>query len=131
MKRLAFLLIVTGYIVDASAQTLPNLDSLKQVLRNQKDDSTKIETLNRLCWGYNFYKPDSADYYAQQAFELAKKINSKEAEDLGYLFSWASQFVKGNYYKAIEIITKRLKNSEKENDVWGVANAYGDLFNCY
>jgi len=131
MKKFAFLLFVTGYVVALSAQSRTNLDSLKQVLRNQKDDSTKIETLSGLCWGYNFYKPDSADYYAQQALELAKKINSKEAEDLGYLFSWASQFVKGNYYKAIEIITKRLKNSEKENDVWGVAGAYGDLFNCY
>lgn len=131
MKRTAFLLLATGYTVVVFAQSRPNLDSLKQVLLVQKDDSTKIETLSALCWGYNFYKPDSADFYAQQAYALSKKINSEDAENLGYLFSWASQFVKGNYYKAIEIITKRLKQCEEKNDAYGIADSYGNLFNCY
>lgn len=131
MKRTIFLLFVTLQVVTVFAQSRPNLDSLKQVLHNQKDDSTKIKTLNALCWEYNFYKPDSADYYAQLAFELAKKINSKKAENLGYTFSWASQFVKGNYYRAIEIITKRLKQFEEENNAQGIAGCNESLFNCY
>ena len=75
MKRTAFLLLATGYTFAVFPQSRPNLDSLKQVLLVQKDDSTKIETLSALCWAYNFYKPDSADFYAQQFYELAiKKI---------------------------------------------------------
>lgn len=131
MKRISFLLLATGYIIAVSAQTRPNLDSLKQVLHNQKDDSTKIRTLSALCWAYNFYKPDSADFYAQQAYALSKKINSEEAENLGYTFSWASQFVKGNYFKAIEIITNKLKQFEEINDANGIARSYESLFNCY
>lgn len=88
MKRISLLLFVTGHTIAVFAQTGPNLDSLKQVLRNQKDDSTKIETLSALCWGYNFYKPDSADFYAQQAYELAKKNKLK-----GCRRAWVSFFV--------------------------------------
>ena len=49
MKRTAFLLLATGYTFAVFPQSRPNLDSLKQVLLVQKDDSTKIETLSALC----------------------------------------------------------------------------------
>lgn len=131
MKRIAFLVIAAACAVTISSQSLPNLDSLKRVLQQQKDDSSKIASLQALCWAYNFYKPDSADFYAQEALAIARRIHSPEAEELGYFFSWASQFVKGNYYRAIEIITTRLRELGDLQDVRIISDSYKSLFNCY
>lgn len=131
MRKLFLSLLALAFVINLTAQDFNKIDSLKEVLRSQKEDTLKIETFSALCWAYIFYKPDSARHYAEECLQLAKKINSKDGEDNGYLYLWASEFVKGNYYRAIEIITERLKISEENNDMKAVAKYLGSLFNCY
>lgn len=131
MRKAFFSLVLFLSAIISNAQDRNRIDSLKQALSIQTEDTLKIKTFESLCWLYNFYNPDTARFYAEECLQLAKKIHSKKGEDVGYLFLWASEFVKGNYYKAMEIITEQLKICEEANDMARVAGWYNALFNCY
>src|SRR5688500_5965177 len=77
MKNLAAILITILSITVAEAQQSNQfyIDSLKHELTIAKEDTNKVDLLLTLS---NFYVQSSADTgiaYAQQALDLAKKIN--------------------------------------------------------
>ena len=55
------------------------IDSLKQLLRSDKEDSAKVIHLNKLSWAYqNIGMYDTAFYQVNTAFKLAKQINFRK-----------------------------------------------------
>ena len=78
MKILAeniFLPLILLFSFTAYGQDVNNIDSLKNVLHEQKEDTNKIKTLCDLSISYRFYYPDSGLAYGQQAMKLAKKLD--------------------------------------------------------
>ena len=54
----------------------PLIDSLKLQL-NYVTDSAKVDLLNQIAYNYYYYDNDSTDDYAEEAIELATKLNYK------------------------------------------------------
>src|ERR1700722_3532485 len=79
------------------------IDSLKNLLQTEKQDSTRSILFQWLSYEYVFTKPDSAMLLARQGFELAKKIDFEKGEIIG-LGSMGNMYsVMGDDAKALEI----------------------------
>ena len=113
MKKIILLfLMVLFSSATLNAQTNP-IDSLKQLIQNEKQDTSRALLLFQLSRQYNFSKPDSALLFARQAVELSRKINFKKGEATG-LRGIAAFFANtGNYPASLEINLQALKISEE------------------
>ena len=56
----------------------PGLDSLKQVLENLEEDTTRVNTLNDIAYILYRMSPDEAIEYSQEAESLAEKLGFTE-----------------------------------------------------
>jgi len=134
MKILAgniFLPLILLFSFTAYGQDVNNIDSLKNVLHEQKEDTNKIKTLCDLSISYRFYYPDSGLAYGQQALKLAKKLDY----EVGIFWSMtaicgASLFA-GNYPLELEYAFKAYALSKKLNTprIRGFGN--GVMSDCY
>lgn len=100
--------------VTASAQQ-SNVDSMRNLLRLESVDTSRVKLLWQLARDMGGYNPDTAQFLSQQALYLARKINYLEGESraLGVL---ANTLVKiGNYPRALELNIQKLQIEEKRN----------------
>ena len=77
-------------------------DSLRQLLTVTREDTAKINLLNRLAGSFVESKPDSVLFYANTALELSRKINFDKGEIATLLNTAAGYTLSGNYSKALE-----------------------------
>src|SRR5688500_730270 len=115
MKNLAAILIIILSIIVAEAQQSNQfkIDSLKNELTIAKEDTNKVHLLLRLSESYVQSSVDTGIAYAQQALDLAKKVNFQEgilsAEGtLSTLFA-----VSGNYPLGLDHAFKTLALAKK------------------
>jgi two-component system, NtrC family, sensor kinase len=130
MKKCLAAVWLTALLLSASAQRA-NIDSLRHVLKNTTEDSTRIFTLLRISIAYYYSQPDTALVYAQQAYDLAKATGFTlgEAQSLAIIGNLYSET--GNYVKALEIQFQALNIQEKRKDVLGMAAAYNNMALIY
>src|SRR5437762_961283 len=84
------------------------IDSLQEVLKTSKPDTTKINTLNALANELSNSDPDTAISYSNRALQLAKETGwqlgvGKSYHSLGRLY-----YFKGNYPISLEHYAKAL-----------------------
>jgi hypothetical protein len=77
---LPFVLCVTAqkrsaHSAELSLTDFSTLDSLEQVLPQQKEDTSKVLLLGNLAYSYAFLEADKGLYYGQQGLQLAEKLN--------------------------------------------------------
>lgn len=113
-------------------QQLGNTDSLKKVLHEQKEDTNKVKLLYNLSFSYvaGSYA-DTALLYAQQALDLAEKINDEPGifwSEITLCESWA---VLGNHALALEHSFRALALAEKLRDTLKLCYGNGNLASCY
>ncbi|MGE5448014.1 MAG: ATP-binding protein [Bacteroidales bacterium] len=115
-------------------------------LAHQKSDTARLRIIDALVKCYvwpDFYNPDSAFYYAQEALQILQHIltsnNYKSETKEGY----ASQVIElqgiiasqlhalGNYFKALEIRLENIKLAEKVKDKFTLIGALYDISNEY
>jgi tetratricopeptide (TPR) repeat protein len=92
-----------------------NVDSMRNLLRIENVDTSRVKLLWQLARDMGGYNPDTAQFLSQQALYLARKINYLEGESraLGVL---ANTLVKiGNYPRALELNIQKLQIEEKRN----------------
>jgi len=83
MIRLSLLFFIFFISISSFAQeSNPEIDSIKNVLKLQKDDSTKVNTLINLGMVYLNVNIDEALKYGSEARDLAEKVN--HTKGLGY-----------------------------------------------
>src|SRR6266498_2312664 len=92
------------------------IDSLKQVLKSEKEDTSKVLTLATLSGAFWFSKPDTQFFYADQGLQLAKKLDFERGQDDCCLQLVVSTWFIGNFVKAIEFETQRLRIHQRKND---------------
>ena len=118
--RIVVLYFISMILYVASFGQLSKTDSLQTVLASQKEDSFKVQTLLEL---YKQYKnPDTARFYAEQARDLAEKLNYTKGLAIAYKSIGITYYnqskkvlVLENWNKSLEIFTAR-------NDSVGIAN---------
>ncbi|MFH1321965.1 MAG: tetratricopeptide repeat protein [Bacteroidota bacterium] len=120
-----------------SGERSRTINSLEIVLQTAKDDTTRINTLNKLAWKFEYTNPDTAIYYSSQALVLAEKAAASPDEDLAkagekkiaisyHNLGWFN-YSKGNYPLALEHYNKALKISEQLTDKKNIATTLGNI----
>ena len=80
MKKLILILFLLGTVSRLSAQN-HEIDSLLQLLKNEKNDTSYINILQKLATFYRWdSKLDSAILMAQKGMELSQSINYKKGQ---------------------------------------------------
>ncbi len=143
MKKLFYItFLVTLSLSNGLAQNNPTIDSLKQVLKTAKHDTTRINTYNKLSWEYKSSKPDTAMYFANSALNLAIKADYKNGMANSYNNIGLIHANKGDYDNAIAFYLKSLKIaegtlskakdlSEKQSAQKGMAASYNNIGNIH
>jgi signal transduction histidine kinase len=124
---LCFIIFVT---INLYAQN-SEIDSLKKALVVEKDDKSRVFTLESLSFAYLSSHPDTALKYALQGLQLAQQIKYPKGEmactnALGNVY-----FSIGEYPKALEKYLQYLEMKEKAKDRGNIAIAYFNLANVY
>ncbi len=116
----------------------PNLpkeeaDSLWGVWKNENlPDTARIEAIAKYAWdGYVFTKPDSAFYYAQLQYELAKDKGLKSHMAWALNTQGVSFAIRGDYSKAIGYYTKSLKIKEEIGNQKAISSSLSNIGMIY
>lgn len=114
------------------AQQDPKIDSLLNVIRKQKDDTGKVNTLNALSrryWEKKDYTPGGK--YAENALLLAGKLNFKKGVAASYTILGLIHTSMRNYSEAMNDHLASLKISEDIGFKKGTAYSYSNIGNIY
>ncbi len=107
------------------------VDSFKRLLPLQKPDTNRVKLLNNLSMFNIGYNADTSLYYAQQALDLAKKLNYEMGVFIANDYLVQSLTTLGNYPLAIDLGLKQLALAKKMGHRQFVICANGCLANCY
>ncbi|MCB9168397.1 MAG: tetratricopeptide repeat protein [Flavobacteriales bacterium] len=109
------------------------LDSLWNIWTNRSAaDTTRLKAMKQISWdGYLYTHPDSAFYFAQLQYDLAKEKNIKEYMANALTTQGVSLYVQGDYTKAIDYDTRSLKLREEIGDKKGIAASLINIGNIY
>jgi signal transduction histidine kinase len=125
MKKLFALLILLSFFYN-HAQTGKRVDSLISISKEQTDLHL-INTLKEIAWEYKNSNMDSSFYYARQALQISKNIDSKKAIASSYN-SLASCFVNiGELDSALVYHNKSLSINLQMDEKESIADTYNNL----
>ncbi|MGP8214691.1 MAG: tetratricopeptide repeat protein [Bacteroidia bacterium] len=115
-RRLAFT-ICTSYVCISSLSLAQNkvIDSLRHVLKTDKEDTNKVNHLNTLAYYFRNINPDTTIILGEQAGDLAKKIGWLKGEGMAFRNTGLGYYVKCDYPKALDNYYKALTISEESN----------------
>ena len=120
---LLFLFLLTD---NSHAQT-SQIDSLKALLVNLEEDTSKVNTLNAMASNVFRSAPDEAIKIGSEAKILAEQLNYQEGLAYALKFIGVGYFKQGNYVEAsinFEQSLEIFKTIDNEN---GIANILGNL----
>ncbi|NHN26092.1 histidine kinase [Flavobacterium jejuense] len=130
-KIILYLFLLVSVFVQAQDNTI---DSLKNNLKNAKNDIDKAKTLNAIANHFKYSDPNEMALYANDALKLAQKIKYREEEGNALLNIGTSNIILGNYKKAFEYFTQakeiyedEIQSVNQKGIELGLAKAYGSL----
>jgi signal transduction histidine kinase len=111
-KRIIIVIYFLASLFDGSAQN-KYADSVRKLLENPKDDTSKVLNLADLSYFLRYTNTDSAMYYARTAYSLAQQIKFARGE--AYALSYMAQIFreKGELPKSLRLQLDALKIAEK------------------
>ena len=118
-------------ICSASAQQNV-IDSLLHDLKShQKEDTVRLELLNKISFGLHQVNPDSGLFYATQQIVLAEKINHRRYEGKGYFNRGINYWAKGMYDRTLSAYKESRTILEQAGTVKNVANLNNSMAVTY
>jgi hypothetical protein len=78
-------------------------DSLRQLILQSKEDTSKLKLLKQLGHAFLYSNPDSCYYYTNKELQLAQKLHDQKEETFCLSLMGATISYIGNYPKALEI----------------------------
>ena len=126
MRPVLFLLFLLNYTFCGFAQ-VSKIDSLSKLLAKENADSNRVTLLWRLAEQYQSFKPDTSLQLAQQALLLAQRIKFTEGESRSLALLATSQYLLGNYPKALNNYMQKLKIEEKRSSPRNYASALSNI----
>ncbi len=132
MKRnlllLLFVLLVSSSFTNAQTAAI---DSLKQLLQSEKQDTNRVTLLYQLARQFTYLKPDTALSLFQEDVELSRKINFKRGEALCLRGVATVLENKGNYPAALATSLDALKIAEETNDDKNIGGYLSNISDVY
>ena len=128
-KLLSFLVcIIFATVVFAQDR---EADSLKTVIENSKDDTSKVNSLIALSKIYVRTSPENALNFTNLAIRLSKRLDYKRGEALALKFAGIANFTKSNYLESINNWQQAMAIFDSIRDKAGVANIQSNIGNVY
>jgi adenylate cyclase len=103
------------------------IDSLKAVLENAKDDTSRVNTLLALSGKLFRIDPEATILYSVQAKELAEKLDYKSGLAYALKSIGMGHYFKGEYIDVLIYWQQSLNTFESIGDKLGVANMLSNL----
>jgi len=130
MKIFIFLFLIILFVSQTQAQK-DYIDSLKEKLNYQTEDTSKYKLLYAIATANMFTQADTSVEYARKSLQLAQKLKNKkkEASCLGTLCVGLT--VLGNYASALEFGFKALEIFTNLKDTSSLIITNLQLMNCY
>ncbi|TYA52148.1 adenylate/guanylate cyclase domain-containing protein [Formosa maritima] len=119
------------FVLNSFGQSDQSIENLKQLIAEQADDSTKVNTLLDISFQLYRTQPDSSIVYSSKAIDLATEINFKKGlayanKNLGLAYYSKGEFVDVlNHWEISLAIFKEL------NDEAGVSNLLSNIGAVY
>jgi two-component system NtrC family sensor kinase len=107
------------------------VDSLQKILTKASNDTTRVFTMLRISNCYYYSQSDSAMFYAQNAYNLAKKSQFKLGEAQSLAIIGGLFFETGNFVEALEAHLKTLQIFEEIKNTAGIAACYNNIAMVY
>ena len=129
MKPYLFVLFVILLLSSSNSysRNYQNPDSLLNVLRTTKEDSTRVKAYINLSTYFLYEDINRAEAYLDTALFIASKKHLKKYEDMiPYIFG-NIYFLKGDYKLSLDFFLRYLKIQEEKNNKKGIAKAYAGI----
>ncbi len=133
MKFLSKYLFLLFLLISFSSKAQVNLDSLWVVWNDSTQaDTNRLKAMNQIVKdGYLFSQPDSAFYFAQSIYVLAKLKHDDKWIASALNLQGISSSVKGDLQNAIKYFDDAVKYHKKLNDTTSIITVYGNLSIIY
>ena len=134
MRNKTFLLFIFITVIHATgmAQQDKIADSLLNVIKTQKEDTNRVNTLNALSRRFAMKREyELSNKYAKDAISLAEKLNFKKGLINANSNFGLNNYFLGNYKEAIEYYRTMMKLGEETGDKSAVGRAYSGIGNVY
>lgn len=130
MKKiiLALLLCFCTFITKAQITVV---DSLKKLLQNEKQDTSRVLLFEELSFAYLTSKPDAALLLAEEGLALSEKTGFKKGEAISLNRIGTVLNSTGNYPHALENFLLALEINESINNKDGIMRNLGNIGNVY
>lgn len=128
---LAFGLIIAFNLPVKYANADKQLDSLTALLKTSKEDSAQVDLLNQLSKQLLNTGAEKSFDYAQQAVNLAGKLNYSTGLAYAYKYLGIGYFNRGDYMNALKHYELSLDVFKSIDDKRGMANMYMNVGNVY
>ena len=125
-RLILFIFFALLFSINSIAQS-SKIDSLSKLLYKEKVDSNKATLLWRMAEQYQSFKPDTALQLAQKALFLSRKIKFVEGESRALGLLATSQYLLGDYPKALDNYTEKLKIEEKRSSPRNYSSALNNI----
>ena len=130
MKKIILLLVILTSLSYCNAQT-GNRDSIKNLILNDKEDTTRVKDLANLSYEYIESNPDTMMIIALEGFTLSTKIGWEKGKAISLNRMGGACYSMGNYNKAMECYLQALKINEKIKNLDGEMRNLNNLGNSY
>ena len=107
------------------------VDSLKSLLRNQAQDTSRVNMLNEIADAIHRANPDEAIRYSTEARKLAELLNFPRGEAMAYKNMGLGYYMQGEYTEAVRHWEPSLALYEELGDDQMVANLLSNLGAIY
>ncbi len=133
MKKL-FLLVLTScsIFINSYGQISPEvIKEVKDQLLKARHDSTRVQLVYQLAYGYRFSDIDSSLFYTDIAIELADKMNLPAYKAHMLSLKGATVLEAGKLPESLQFQFESLEISEKIKDTTNIAFALNRIGNIY
>lgn len=131
MNKLSLLILFFLGFQTLLAQT-KSITDLRVALRTARSDTSRVQILYALSDAYNRQsKSDSSIFFANDGIKLGEKIRLYKQTGHIYRIKGVVLGRKGEYENALSAYQTALQMLEKNNDLPGVAQCYGNLCLLY
>lgn len=107
------------------------VDSMKNILGQQADDSLKVENLLSISKSTFRYEPDTAIVYANKAIDLAKSIDYQKGLGYGLKNIGLAYYIKGDFTEVLNYWKQSLEIFENMDFKLGISNLQNNLGAVY
>ena len=130
MRRALYILYL--FIIPIQLYTQVNKDSLLDIWNNESlSDTTRLNAVGPLAWELLFTHPDSAYYYSQLQYELARESDIKLQMAMALKVQGAFYYMQSDNKKALKFYNKSLKLLQEigaENKISALLNNIGIIY---